>query len=114
MVKLRNFSTAASITSALEHASIKRLKKTLWQPLKKKHKNLTDDLYKLNQVLDPSKNMAFYRRSIIEAVNGKFETGRNSHGSGNNENNKVLSGGLNSNSNSLLFKLMSLLHSSLP
>lgn len=79
--KLRNFSTAASITSALEHASIKRLKKTLWQPLKKKHKNLTDDLYKLNQVLDPSKNMAFYRRSILEAVKGHFEQSRNSHNS---------------------------------
>lgn len=81
LVKLRNFSTAASITSALEHASIKRLKKTLWQPLKKKHKNLTDELQKLNQVLDPSKNMAFYRRSILDAVKGHFDQSNNRNSS---------------------------------
>ena len=67
LFSLRNFSTAASITCALGHSSVSRLRKSLWIPLEKKHKNLIKDLEKLNKVLDPSKNMSFYRRMLSEA-----------------------------------------------
>lgn len=66
LYSLRNFSTAASITCALGHSSVTRLRKTLWNPLEKKHKSLLKELEKLNKVLDPSKNMAYYRTLLQE------------------------------------------------
>lgn len=70
LFELKNFSSASSITCALGHSSVSRLRKSLWIPLSKnsKYKNLLKELEKLNRVLDPSKNMSFYRKMLSEAL----------------------------------------------
>lgn len=61
LLRMRNYNAAFAVLSGIDHATVKRLRTTVWERLPAKTIKVYEELWSL---LDPSRNMAKYRHLI--------------------------------------------------